>query len=81
MLEVQARSVREMERIRKARENDTVAVFTHGDVIRLLIAHYCGIPNDLFQRILVSPGSISIVELQEQYVQVRCVNRTVMPGQ
>lgn len=40
----------------------TVAVFTHGDPIKLIIADALGMPFANYQRIQVSPGSVSIVE-------------------
>lgn len=40
----------------------TVAVFTHGDPIKLILADALGMPFANYQRIQVSPGSVSIVE-------------------
>lgn len=42
---------------------ETVAVFTHGGVIRLLICLYLNIPPDRFFSFRVTPGSITSVEL------------------
>ena len=39
------------ERITAEHQKQTVAVFSHGDLIRLLLAHYLGMHVDLFQRI------------------------------
>jgi len=63
MLETQARMVAELERIREANPGGTVAVFSHGDVIRAAVMHYAGIPLDLYQRIEIYPASISTIEL------------------
>ena len=68
MAEVLVRALAEMTRIRAAHPdaNSLVAVVSHGDVLRALIAHFLGIPSDLFQRIELSPASVSVLAL-EQY--------------
>lgn len=76
MLEVQSRAIAFVERIRRERPDDRVALVSHGDLIRGLVAHLAGIPLDLFQRIEIDPASVSVVEIGEQHVRVRCVNVT-----
>ena len=61
--EVQARAVNSVERLAAAHPNAAIAVFSHGDVIRMAVAHYAGTPLDLFQRIHVSTGSLSTVAI------------------
>ncbi|MCU0263597.1 MAG: MSMEG_4193 family putative phosphomutase [Candidatus Nanopelagicales bacterium] len=39
----------------------TVAMVTHGDVIKAILSDALGQPFDAFQRIAVSPGSVSVV--------------------
>ena len=56
LFEVQVRAVDTVERIRQRHPNQVVAIFSHGDVIRTTVAHYLGIPIDLFQRVLISTG-------------------------
>jgi probable phosphoglycerate mutase len=60
---VQARAVNAIEAIVARHPKDAVAVVSHADVIKLLIAHYAGMPLDLFQRIGVSTASISVLRL------------------
>ncbi len=63
-LEVQTRAIAEVERIAAAHEeNEMVACFSHGDVIRLLMAHFLAAPLDEFQRVASNPASISVVML------------------
>ena len=38
-------------------------MFSHGDVIKLILAHYLGTPLDMFQRIVINTGSISHIRL------------------
>lgn len=57
--EVQMRAVATLERIYAEHPNQLVAIFSHGDVIRTTLAHFMGVPLDLFQRIMISTASIS----------------------
>lgn len=63
LVETQQRGVRTMERILEETPKGTVAIFSHGDMIRLLLAHYLGVHIDLFQRIAVETCSVSVVHL------------------
>jgi probable phosphomutase (TIGR03848 family) len=58
-LAVQNRAVHALEQIIRDHPKDLVAVFSHADVIKLLVAHYLGQPLDLFQRLVVSTASIT----------------------
>jgi probable phosphomutase (TIGR03848 family) len=57
--EVQTRVVIELDAIRDAHPGQTVAVVSHADPIRLAVAHYAGLSLDLFQRLTVSPASVT----------------------
>ncbi|MEM7533479.1 MAG: MSMEG_4193 family putative phosphomutase [Chloroflexota bacterium] len=72
--EVQSRAVGTLEQLRTNHPNQTIAVFSHGDVIRTSIAHYMGTPLDLFQRIVVSTASISAISFFNQRPSVLWVN-------
>lgn len=63
--EVQARSVAAIERIGADHAGQIVAVFSHGDVIRTTLAHFLGVPLDLFQRIAIGTASISVLAFQD----------------
>ena len=76
LLEVQERAVREIERIVLSQPRATVAIFTHGDVIRLVLAHYAGVHADLFQRLIVEPASVSVIVLGEGIPRIVKVNDT-----
>lgn len=58
--EVQARLVAELDAIRDAHPGQTVAIVSHSDPIKLAVAHYLGLPLDLFQRLSISPASITV---------------------
>jgi len=76
MLEVQARAVAFLERVRSERPAGVVALVSHGDLIRGVVAHVAGIPLDLFQRIAIDPASMSVVEIGEHHVRLRSLNVT-----
>jgi probable phosphoglycerate mutase len=58
-VEIQARVVAAVECVRLAHPEQTVAIFSHADPIKLAVAFYLGTPLDLFQRIEVAPASIT----------------------
>ena len=76
LLEVQERSVREIERILASHPKAVVAVFSHGDVIRLLVAHFSGLHPDLFQRLVIDPASVSAIAAGNGAPRILKVNDT-----
>jgi probable phosphoglycerate mutase len=59
----QSRAVGAIEKISASHAKDTIVAFSHGDVIKLIVAYYSGIALDNFQRVAISPASISVIEL------------------
>ncbi|MEW6250325.1 MAG: histidine phosphatase family protein [Planctomycetota bacterium] len=76
MLEVQARVVGLIQRLRETADGQAIALVTHGDVIRAALAYYLGIPLDLILRFEVDPASVSAVRLDDDGPHVLCINRT-----
>jgi probable phosphoglycerate mutase len=74
--EAQARAVREVERIAATHPKEIVAVFSHADVIKLVLAWFTGVHVDLFQRLSVSTASVSAVALGSGPPRILCVNET-----
>ncbi|MCD4686886.1 MAG: MSMEG_4193 family putative phosphomutase [Anaerolineae bacterium] len=74
--EAQMRAVDALEVLVQQRPKQRIAVVSHSDVIKLIVAHYLGVHLDLFQRIDISPASISIIQLGGDRPFVRCVNDT-----
>jgi probable phosphoglycerate mutase len=60
-----------LDRLQREHSGETIAVFSHSDPIKLAIAYFAGMPLDLFQRLDVSPASIS--ELDFSPLRVRLV--------
>lgn len=60
---VQTRAVNEIERLVKKHPAQMIAIVSHADLIKMVLAHYLGMHLDNFQRIVVSPASISTIQL------------------
>ncbi len=76
--EVQVRALGEIEKIAQEHPKGTVCCVSHGDVIKLVIAHYLGVHIDLFQRIVVAPASVSVLRLTERGPFVLSLNAIPM---
>jgi probable phosphoglycerate mutase len=64
--EVQARAVDALEALSHSHgDKEMIVVVSHADLIKLVLAHYLGIHIDLFQRIVISPASVSALALLE----------------
>jgi probable phosphomutase (TIGR03848 family) len=72
----QMRAVDALEQLAEQHPRQRVAIFSHSDVIKLILAHYLGMHIDLFQRIEISPASISIIRLSFLRPSVVQVNET-----
>ena len=74
--QVQARMVAEIDAIRDAHPGQTVAVVSHSDPIKLAVAHYAGVPLDLFQRLNISPASVTALAFTRFGPRLICLNHT-----
>ena len=72
--EVQARAVGEMERLRRVHPRQAICCVSHADVIKLVAAHYLGTHLDLFQRLVVSPASITVISVGDGGPMVHALN-------
>jgi probable phosphoglycerate mutase len=52
----------------------TIVAVSHADPIRVLLAHVLGVPLDLFQRIMITPASISAVAFRPDGATVLTMN-------
>jgi probable phosphomutase (TIGR03848 family) len=76
MRAAQLRAVDTIEALWQKHPRQTVALVFHSDVIKMVVAHYLGMHLDLFQRVNVSPSSISILSLSGSMPFVECLNDT-----
>ncbi len=65
-LEVQQRAVSALESLATQHAKEIIAVVSHADVIKLALAQYLGMHIDLFQRIGLSPASVSVIALMPE---------------
>lgn len=77
MIEVQARFVDHLSRLSRERPGGRVALVSHGDPIRSVLAHWLGMPLDLFLRLEVSPASLSVIGLDEGGPRVFSINEAI----
>jgi probable phosphomutase (TIGR03848 family) len=76
LLEAQLRAVETLNRLRCGHRGEVVAVVSHGDIIRSVVAHYAGVHLDVVHRLEISPASVSIVRVGDGWAQVLAVNNT-----
>jgi broad specificity phosphatase PhoE len=74
MLEIQRRMIGAMEGWRCGKEK-TIALFSHGDPIRCVLVYYLGMPIDFLTRLEISPGSHSVLKIEDWGAEILGVNR------
>ncbi|CAN5268134.1 histidine phosphatase family protein [soil metagenome] len=62
---MQLRAVDALQELVARHRRDAIAVVSHADVIKAAVAFYLGLPIDLFQRLHVSPASVTVLRLGE----------------
>lgn len=73
LAEMQVRMVAALEEVVASHPGETVVVVSHADPIKSAIAHYSGMHLDHFQRIVVSPASVTVLRLSAHgAVVVKC---------
>jgi probable phosphoglycerate mutase len=74
MLDVQARVLHEIGRLRQRFPEGHVAVVSHADPIRGALAYLLGMPLDLFLRLRIDPASVSAARVGDWGPEILCVN-------
>jgi probable phosphoglycerate mutase len=73
LYEMQVRMVRALDEVVAQHPHETVVVVSHADPIKSAIAHYTGMHLDSFQRINVSPASVTVFDFHTYGVMmVKC---------
>jgi len=76
-VECQERMVAEFEALRTGHApRDIVICVSHADPIKLLVAHYLGLPFDNFQRLAIDPASITTLYLDDKGCRLFALNIT-----
>ncbi|WP_210463587.1 histidine phosphatase family protein [Rufibacter roseolus] len=76
MLEAQARVIAGLQKLCAQHPHGTVAVVSHSDLIKAAVAYYAGVHLDMFQRLEISPASVSIIEVYEETARILLINDT-----
>lgn len=74
--EAQQRVVNDLHAIARRHPRGRVAVATHGDIVRIALAHLTGAPLDSFQRTAIDTASISVVAITKGAAHILLVNDT-----
>ena len=73
-IEVQARIAGTLDELRAQHPNQTIALVTHADVIRLAVLHLAGVPLDFIHRFEISPASVTAIALYAETATLLYVN-------
>lgn len=63
LVQAQVRAVATCEELAQRHRQGNVVVVTHADIIKAIVSHYLGQPLDLFNRVAVSPASVTVIDL------------------
>ncbi|MEL6890789.1 MAG: MSMEG_4193 family putative phosphomutase [Actinomycetota bacterium] len=74
--EMQTRMVSALDRLRIKHPGETIVCVSHADTIKAAVAHALGTHIDLFQRIVISPASVSALSWHAGGPVVLAVNQT-----
>ncbi len=81
LLDAQTRAVQTVARLARKHRKQTIGLVSHADIIKAVLAHHLGQPLDLFQRIGVSPASVSVLDIPDSgSPSVVAVNTTGDPS-
>jgi broad specificity phosphatase PhoE len=72
--DVQRRATMAMDHLRREHADQTIALFTHGDVIKAVLAHYLCMSLDDLERFDIAPASVSVIVAVNGWAQVKLVN-------
>lgn len=74
--EAQMRAVAAIDRLRAQHPKQIFAVVGHADLIKLVIAYYIGMHIDLFQRLMISPASLTAIAFERMGPRLLAFNDT-----
>jgi probable phosphoglycerate mutase len=77
---MQSRMTGTLDRLRAAHPGETIVAVSHADPIRAAVAHAMGTHLDLFQRVVVSPCSLTAIAYGDEGPTVLTVNDTGATG-
>ena len=72
--EVQARAVAELEHLCSEHPKQTIAIVSHADVLKAVVAYTIGLHLDLFQRLVIAPASLTVLDVGGLMPCLLCLN-------
>jgi len=72
--DVQDRAAKELHHLAQGSPRQNVVVVTHGEVIKAVIMHFLRLSNEFHWQLDISPGSLSILTLNNGEARVKSVN-------
>ncbi len=79
--EAQYRIVQEIDQlICESDQDDMIVCVTHADLIKLAVVYFIGMSIDTFQRLEISPASITSLEIKETNCLLKTLNFRVFPS-
>jgi broad specificity phosphatase PhoE len=79
IVEVQSRMVKQIELLCREFPNGSFAIFSHGDPIKSALFYFLGLSLDSFQRIEISPASMSELVISDSGAQILRINEQCAP--
>jgi probable phosphomutase (TIGR03848 family) len=76
LYETQTRAVRQVNALVDDHQGQTIVIVSHADLIKSVVAHYLGVHLDLFQRIVISPASVTAISFFKLGPRIHLVNDT-----
>ncbi len=74
MLGMQTRALRAIENSLKIKGDGNVVLVSHGDVIKSILAHSLAMDLDNFQRIVIDPASVSVLDFSHTTPRILLLN-------
>jgi probable phosphoglycerate mutase len=74
--QMQARALQSVHELAKLKNKGAAVIVSHGDVIKAIVASTLGIHLDEFQRIVIDPASITVIEYSGIKPRVLLLNDT-----
>ena len=79
LLDVQSRAMRALNSIAKSSGSEAKMLVSHGDVIKAIVASVLGTHLDHFQKIVIDPASITVLDFNGKDFRVLTLNNTSSP--
>jgi probable phosphoglycerate mutase len=74
MEEAQSRIVGHLESLRRDHPDGRILLVTHAEIVRAALLHHLGLPLQAYERIEISPGSVTVLSLGEAGAAITRLN-------